>query len=54
MKHKPVQVWKCYSIEGGKLVRKKRICPRCGSFMAEHEDRYTCGNCGYTEFKTKK
>ncbi|HDI73520.1 MAG TPA: 30S ribosomal protein S27ae [Candidatus Korarchaeota archaeon] len=54
MKHKPVQVWKYYSIEGDKLVRKKRFCPRCGSFMAEHKDRYTCGKCGYTEFKTRK
>jgi len=54
MKHKSVQVWKFYSIEGDKLVRKRRTCPRCGSFMAEHADRYTCGKCGYTEFKAKK
>jgi len=29
----------------------KKICPKCGRFMAEHEDRYHCGYCGYTEFK---
>ncbi len=51
VKHKPVQVWKYYSIEGDKLVLKKRKCPRCGSFMAEHKDRWTCGKCGYTDFK---
>jgi small subunit ribosomal protein S27Ae len=53
LKHKPVQAWKYYSVEGGKLVRKRRQCPRCGRFMAEHENRYSCGGCGYTEFKGK-
>lgn len=42
-----------YEIEDDELVRKKKPCPRCGqgTFLAEHEDRYACGNCGYTEFK---
>lgn len=32
-----------------------KMCPKCGSRMAEHADRNTCGKCGYTEFKgTKK
>ncbi|MBI0584138.1 MAG: 30S ribosomal protein S27ae [Methanomassiliicoccus sp.] len=45
-----------YSVEGGKLERKGRNCPKCGPgvFLAEHKDRNTCGKCGYTEFKTKK
>ncbi|WP_298407403.1 30S ribosomal protein S27ae [Ferroplasma sp.] len=45
-----------YAVEGEKLVRKRRTCPRCGAgiFLAEHADRYTCGKCGYTEFKKKK
>jgi small subunit ribosomal protein S27Ae len=45
-----------YTVEGEKLVRKRRTCPRCGAgiFLAEHADRYTCGKCGYTEFKKKK
>ena len=45
-----------YAVEGEKLVRKHRTCPRCGAgiFLAEHADRYTCGKCGYTEFKKKK
>ncbi|HIE23337.1 MAG TPA: 30S ribosomal protein S27ae [Candidatus Korarchaeota archaeon] len=33
-------------------MRKARKCPRCGSFMARHENRYSCGKCGYTEFIT--
>ena len=31
-----------------------RMCPKCGKRMAEHQDRFACGNCGYTEFKAKK
>jgi len=30
-----------------------RMCPKCNSRMAAHKDRYTCGKCGYTEFKGK-
>lgn len=42
-----------YKVEGGKLVRTRRACPKCGPgrFLAEHEDRNSCGNCGYTEMK---
>lgn len=37
--------------EAGKA--KKPSCPKCGAgtFMAEHTDRYHCGNCGYTRWK---
>jgi small subunit ribosomal protein S27Ae len=51
-----VQVWKFYSIEDGRLKKNRRECPRCGRgvFMAEHNDRVTCGKCGYTEFKRKE
>lgn len=43
---------KLYQVEGGKLVRTRKQCPKCGAgkFMAKHEDRQNCGNCGYTEF----
>ncbi len=37
-----------------KAYKAKKLCPKCGSGMAEHEDRYACGKCGYTEFKTKE
>lgn len=42
-----------YNIEGERLTRLRRFCPKCGPgvFMAEHKDRYSCGKCGYTEFK---
>lgn len=43
-----------YTIEGDKITRKKRFCPKCeGSFLAEHPDRVSCGRCGYTEFNKK-
>jgi small subunit ribosomal protein S27Ae len=37
-------------------VRKRPFCNRCGRgyFMADHGDRYTCGNCSYTIFKPKE
>ena len=46
-------VSKFYKINDNTLERIKRECPRCGKgiFMADHKDRYTCGKCGYTEFK---
>lgn len=50
-----MSVSKYYKIENGKIKRLKKTCPRCGSgvFMAEHKDRWSCGKCGYTEFKKK-
>ena len=44
-----------YKVEGGKLVRTKPVCPKCGPgvFMATHKDRRSCGRCGYTEFDKK-
>ena len=46
-------VRKLYRMEGSRLVRQKRECPKCGAgvFMAQHPDRVSCGKCGYTEFK---
>ncbi|MFO8133640.1 MAG: 30S ribosomal protein S27ae [Thermoplasmatota archaeon] len=42
-----------YKIEDGVLVRTHKACPKCGDgvFLAEHKDRLSCGQCGYTEFK---
>jgi small subunit ribosomal protein S27Ae len=50
-----VQVWKLYKVEDATLTRLKKECPRCGRgyFLAEHKDRMSCGNCGYTTFKTR-
>ena len=51
-----VSVYKFYSVEGNRIIRDKRECPRCGKgvFMAEHTDRNTCGKCGFTEFEYKQ
>ena len=42
-----------YVLEGGSVKRLRRACPKCGPgvFLAEHKNRFSCGNCGYTEFK---
>ena len=44
-----------FKVEGDKIVRLRRNCPKCGDgvFLAEHKDRLSCGKCGYTEFKGK-
>ena len=53
VKHRVTKKSEYYKIEGDKIVRTKKVCPKCGPgvFMAEHKDRYHCGRCGYTEFK---
>ncbi|MFO8077113.1 MAG: 30S ribosomal protein S27ae [Thermoplasmatota archaeon] len=45
-----------FKVEDGKITRQRRHCPKCGDgvFLAEHKNRFSCGKCGYTEFKTKK
>ena len=42
-----------FKVEGDKIVRIRRHCPKCGPsvFLAEHKDRFSCGKCSYTEFK---
>jgi small subunit ribosomal protein S27Ae len=52
-KHKNVQRWKKYIVEGERIERKGRFCPRCGEgyYLAEHKNRMTCGKCGYGEIK---
>lgn len=45
-----------YKVEGGKVVRSRRPCPKDGPgvFLAEHADRFSCGKCGYTELKKRE
>lgn len=47
------QVYKFYKVKGNSIERLKKECPRCGKgrFLAEHKNRLSCGNCGYTSFK---
>jgi small subunit ribosomal protein S27Ae len=42
-----------YKIEAEKVTRTHPTCERCGPgyFMADHNDRYTCGHCGFTRYK---
>lgn len=42
-----------YKVEGSKVVRLRRACPKCGPgvFLAEHQDRASCGHCGHLELK---
>lgn len=53
-KKKTSVMWKDYAVQGGKLQRKNRFCPKCGAgvFMAAHKGRVACGKCGYTEMVT--
>jgi len=30
-----------------------KFCPKCGARMAAHTDRFSCGRCAYTEWKSK-
>ncbi|MFB5599155.1 MAG: 30S ribosomal protein S27ae [Nitrososphaeraceae archaeon] len=55
-KSKESQIFKFYKLDGNKVKRIKKDCPRCGNgvFMAEHRDRNTCGKCGFTEFTHRK
>jgi len=42
-----------FKIEDNKLVRQRKICPKCGAgvYLAKHVNRESCGKCGYTQFK---
>ena len=42
-----------YKVEGDKVTRLRPTCERCGPgyFMADHNERYTCGHCGFTRYK---
>ncbi|MEM2889951.1 MAG: 30S ribosomal protein S27ae [Candidatus Hadarchaeum sp.] len=44
---------KIYKLDGKTLKRQRPQCPRCGPgvFMADHKNRWSCGKCGYTDFK---
>ena len=47
---------KLYEVSGDSLKRKSKFCPKCGPgvFMASHNNRSSCGKCGYSEFKAKE
>jgi small subunit ribosomal protein S27Ae len=43
-----------YELKDNQVKRLRPTCERCGPgfFMARHQDRYTCGHCGFTRYKT--
>ncbi|MBU2561105.1 MAG: 30S ribosomal protein S27ae [Nanoarchaeota archaeon] len=55
-KKKSSQKYKQYEVKGSDLKRKNKFCPKCGVgvFLAAHNNRLTCGKCGYTEFLKKE
>ncbi|WP_343379012.1 30S ribosomal protein S27ae [Candidatus Bathycorpusculum sp.] len=44
-----------YKVEDNKMSRARPTCERCGPgyFMADHNNRHTCGHCGFTRYKQK-
>ncbi len=52
---RPTVIWEKYKVEGDKVERNNKYCPKCGDgyLMAEHKDRVYCGKCHYTEMKGK-
>lgn len=42
-----------FKVDGNKINRVRRHCLKCGPavFLGEHKDRFSCGKCGYTEYK---
>ncbi|MCJ7450554.1 MAG: 30S ribosomal protein S27ae [Candidatus Nanohaloarchaeota archaeon QJJ-9] len=47
-KHANVKRWEKYDDEGNFEGKK---CPRCDSLIAQHGNRESCGNCGYTKIQ---
>lgn len=45
-----------YKIEGDKIVRTAKFCPRCGPgvFLMNAKGRVYCGKCHYTEFSSEE
>ncbi|MDP2666865.1 MAG: 30S ribosomal protein S27ae [Candidatus Diapherotrites archaeon] len=43
-----------YETKTDAIARKGKFCPKCGPgvFLAMHTNRESCGNCGYSEWKS--
>ncbi|MDE1860158.1 MAG: 30S ribosomal protein S27ae [Candidatus Micrarchaeota archaeon] len=38
--------------KAGPYKPASKFCPKCGARMAAHADRFACGRCNYTEWKS--
>lgn len=47
--------YKKYTVEGDKITKRARTCPRCGPgiFLSVSNGRAYCGRCHFTEFVKK-
>lgn len=55
-KNKPTsKKYSKYKVEGDKLTREAKFCPRCGPgiFLMNSNGRLYCGKCHYSEFESK-
>jgi ubiquitin-small subunit ribosomal protein S27Ae len=55
-KNKPTsKKYSKYKIEGNKIIRTLKFCPRCGPgvFLMSSKGRLYCGKCHYTEFSSE-
>lgn len=55
-KNKPTsKKYSKYKIEGEKISRSAKFCPRCGPgvFLAHSQGKLYCGKCHYSEFEGK-
>jgi len=48
--------YKKYTVDGDKITKKARSCPRCGPgiFLSVGKGRAYCGKCHFTEFDKKE
>jgi small subunit ribosomal protein S27Ae len=50
-KRKKNKLHTAYKVSGNSIERINKKCPKCSVFMANHQDRWSCGKCGYMEKK---
>jgi len=53
---KPSKRWEKYKLEGNKVEKTAKFCPRCGGgvFLSKHKNRLFCGKCHYVEYTQDK
>ncbi len=51
VKKKSYSIHTAYKVEGDKVIRNNKNCPKCGPgvFLGKHKNRLSCGKCNYSE-----